>query len=90
MKIIFDPAKDTANLAKHGLSLAEADRIDWDTALIEEDDRRNYGEARMLGIGYIGHRLHFVVFVERDGLRRIISMRKASNKEKATYAKAQA
>lgn len=90
IKIIFDPAKDAANLAKHGLSLAEADRIDWDTALIEEDDLRNFGEARMLGIGYIGHRLYFVVFVERDGLRRIISMRKASNKEKATYAKAQA
>lgn len=87
-KIIFDPAKDLANRAKHGLSLAEADRLDWDTALIEEDDRRDYGEDRMLAIGYIGHRLHFVVFVERDGLRRIISLRKANPREYLRYAKA--
>ena len=86
IKIIFDPAKDAANRTKHGISLADADMLDWDTALIEEDDRHDYGEARMLGIGYIGRRLHFVVFVERDGVRRIISLRKASNREKKTYA----
>ena len=88
VEITFDPAKDAANRVKHGLSLAEARRLDWDTALIEEDDRRNYGETRMLGIGYIGHRLHTVVFVERDGAYRIISFRKASNREKKAYAQA--
>ncbi len=86
IQIIFDPAKDAANLAKHGLSLEDADRIEWDTALIEDDNRRDCGEARKMGIGYIGARLHFVVFVERDGLRRIISLRKASNREKKIYA----
>jgi uncharacterized protein len=88
VKIIFDPAKDAANWTKHGLSLADADMLDWDTALIEEDDRRDYGEARMLGIGYIGRRLHFVVFVERDGIKRIISLRKANPREYLRYAKA--
>ncbi len=88
VRITFDSAKDAINREKHGLSLAEADGLDWDSALIEEDDRRNYGEARMLGIGYIGHRLHFVVFVERDGARRIISLRKANPREYFRYAKA--
>ena len=88
IEITFDPAKDAANRVKHGLSLAEAGRLEWDTALIEEDDRRDYGEARMLGIGYIGHRLHTVVFVKRDGAYRIISFRKASNREKKAYAQA--
>ncbi|MFZ5930960.1 MAG: BrnT family toxin [Pseudomonadota bacterium] len=55
-------------------------------ALIEEDDRHNYGEARMLGIGYIGRRLHFVVFVEREGIRRIISLRKTNEREDRRYA----
>lgn len=87
IKIIFDPAKDAANRAKHGLSLADADMLDWDTALIEADDRRNYGETRMLGIGYIGRRLHFVVFVEREGVRRIISLRKTNEREDKRYAK---
>ncbi|HEX4891322.1 MAG TPA: BrnT family toxin [Alphaproteobacteria bacterium] len=86
IKIIFDPAKDAANRVKHGLSLAEAGRLEWDTALIERDDRRDYGEARMLAIGYIGHRLHFVVFVERDGTRRVISLRKTNEREDRRYA----
>jgi len=86
--VTFDPAKDAANRAKHGLSLAAAGDIDWDTALIERDDRRNYGESRMLGIGYIGLRLYFVVFVERDGVKRIISLRKANPREYFRYAKA--
>lgn len=86
IKIIFDPAKDAANRVKHGLSLAEAGRLEWDTALIERDDRRDYGEARMLAIGYIGDRLHFVAFVERDGTRRVISLRKTNEREDRRYA----
>ncbi len=85
-KIIFDPAKDLANSAKHGLSLAEADRIDWDTALTWVDTRRDYGETRIRRIGYIGVRLHFVVFMERHGLRRIISLRKTNEREDRRYA----
>lgn len=42
----------------------------------------------MLAIGYIGHHLHSVVFVERKGAYRIISIRKASNREKRAYAQA--
>ncbi len=86
IEITFDPAKDAAKRVKHDLSLAEAGRLEWNTALIEEDDRRDYGEARMLAIGYIGHRLHFVVFVKRDGLRRIISLRKTNEREDRRYA----
>ena len=87
INITFDPAKDAANRTKHGISMTDADMLDWDTALIEEDDRHDYGEARMLGIGYIGLRLHFVVFVERDGIKRIISLRKANPREYLRYAK---
>lgn len=87
VRITFDPAKDAANVAKHGLSLAEAESLVWETAMTWLDTRRNYGELRMSGIGYIQHRLHFVAFVDRDGERRIISLRKASNKEEKLYAK---
>ena len=34
MEIEFDPAKDAANLAKHGVSLALAERLDWNAALV--------------------------------------------------------
>ena len=86
LKIAFDATKDRVNNAKHGVSLAEAGRFDWDTAVTWPDVRRNYGEARMIGIGYIGQRLYYVAFVERDSDRRIISLRKANDREVRRHA----
>jgi uncharacterized protein (DUF4415 family)/uncharacterized DUF497 family protein len=60
VNISFDPAKDVANLAKHGVSLAEAAALEWDTVWSWPDLRRLYGEPRSAGIGYIGLRLHLV------------------------------
>ena len=88
VKITFDTPKDGANIAKHGVSLAEADTFEWDTALMWPDVRRSYGEARMAGIGYIGRRLYFVAFVERADGYRIISLRKANGREVRRYAEA--
>ena len=86
--ITFDPAKDTANLAKHGVSLALANSIEWEGALVWRDERRAYGEVRMAGIGYIGLRLYYVVFVDRAGRRRIVSLRRANSREIRRYADA--
>lgn len=86
MRITFDPAKDAVNIAKHGVSIALADQFEWDTAAIWIDDRRNYGEPRMCGIGYSGLRLFFVVFVDRKDARRIISLGKANKREIQRYA----
>jgi len=86
MEIAFDASKDRVNTAKHGVSLAEASKFEWDTAVTWPDVRRNYGEARMAGIGYIGQRLYVVAFVERDNDRRIISLRKANDREVRRYA----
>ena len=88
MNISFDPAKDAANVAKHGVSLAEAAAIEWGTVWSWPDLRRLYGGPRSAGIGYIGLRLHLVVFTDRGDVRRIISLRKANAREVARYAKA--
>ncbi|MDD2892482.1 MAG: BrnT family toxin [Halothiobacillaceae bacterium] len=88
MKTTFDPSKDATNIAKHAVSLALAVDMEWDTALIWPDERRDYGEPRMSGIGYIGLRLFFVAFVDRHDERRIISLRKANPREVNRYAKA--
>ena len=50
------------------------------------DQRRDYGEDRISGLGYIGDRLFYVVFVARDEERRIISLRKANQREVKRYA----
>lgn len=88
MNITFDAVKDAANVAKHGVSLAEAARIEWDTVWVRTDRRFDYGEQRQIGIGYIGLRLYCVVFTDRGDVRRIISLRKANAREVAGYAEA--
>ena len=46
MNYDFDPAKDESNLDKHGLSLADADAFEWETAVVCEDERQQYAEPR--------------------------------------------
>lgn len=82
----FDPAKDAANLAKHGVSLAVAVDLEWESAVTWPDMRRAYGEPRQCGIGYVGLRLFFVAFVDRALERRVISLRKANAREVKRYA----
>lgn len=54
--ITFDPAKDALNVSKHGVSLRQAADLEWDSAVLWIDARRDYGEPRECGIGYIGLR----------------------------------
>lgn len=86
VKISYDPAKNVANHAKHGVALAAAEALEWNTAVTWLDIRKAYGEARECGIGYIGLKLYFVAFVDHDQTRRIISLRRANRKEVKRYA----
>lgn len=88
MKIEFDHAKDAANVAKHGVSLALADKLEWDLIISHADDRKDYGEPREIGLAPIGTRVFCVVFVQRGEHCRIISLRKANSREVKYYASA--
>jgi len=87
VEIEFDPAKDAANIAKHGVSLQAAEGFDWDTAVEREDDRFDYGEARFVALGLIGDRLHVLVFTEgsHEHAVRAISLRPAEKQETRFY-----
>lgn len=85
MEITFDPDKDAANVAKHALSLALARDLEWDTLQWKEDTRRNYGETRMAGYAFMGERLYGVVYVVRGDVLRVISLRKANQREVKSY-----
>jgi len=50
MRIEFDPAKDSANKRKHGVSLALAEELDWDAALVWIDVRFGNDEWRMIAL----------------------------------------
>ena len=90
MNVTFDPAKDALNLAKHGFSFLDAVGFEWETAVVWPDTRRDYGEPRMVALGYIGLRIMYVVYVvrppEQPPERRIISLRKANTREVKRYA----
>lgn len=85
MDFTFDPDKDRSNQQKHGVSLAEAENMDWDTALERLDDRNDYGEDRYQALGFIGNRLYVAVFVDREEGRRMISLRRAISREYKEY-----
>jgi uncharacterized protein len=87
MKITFDPKKDAINQIAHGMSLELAAQLDWDTLQYTPDTRRDYGELRMIGYAIMDLRLYCVVYVDRDDVRRVISLRKANDREVTKYAK---
>ncbi len=82
MDIEFDPAKDAANFAKHGLSLAEAAGFDFTTAVVTIDDRFDYGESRFRAFAYADGQGRCLVFTAIDATTiRAISYRRARAKE---------
>ena len=88
MAVTFDRAKDAANFAKHGVSLAAAERLDWDNALVAADRRHAYGEDRQVALAPMDDRLWVVVFTDRPEGRRIVSLRKANLREYRRYEQA--
>lgn len=85
MKIEFDPAKDMANRALHGVSLALAGELDWDAAIVWIDDRFEYDELRMIALAPKTEILYYVAFVDREDALRIISLRQANRREVKHY-----
>ena len=85
MRIEFDPVKDKENLAKHGVSLALAEDLDWEAALVWVDARFEYNELRMVALAPKTGVLYYVAFVDRGKLLRIISLRRAIRREVKRY-----
>jgi uncharacterized DUF497 family protein len=85
MRIKFDPVKDALNLAKHSVSLSVAGELDWEAALVWVDDRFEYAELRMIALAPKTSILYYVAFVDRDAVRRIISLRRANRREVKHY-----
>ncbi len=77
MEIEFDPAKDAANVRKHGISLARA----ADFRMLTLDRIEGRGELRLKALGVLDGELHAMIFVFRRNAVRIISLRRAHSKE---------
>jgi hypothetical protein len=81
----FDPKKNLSNVEKHGVDFAAAAQI-WDGDVFErQDDRKDYGETRVIALGAVEGRVFVVVYTWRNDRRRLISARKANTDERQIY-----
>ncbi len=85
MKITYDPNKRKKTLEERGLDFDDAIVVFEGEVYEFEDDRKNYGERRMITVGYLGGRMVIIGYVERGETRHIFSMRKANERETKKY-----
>ena len=87
MEIEFDTAKRDETLAQRGLDFNDAPEVFAGLHFTGEDTRTDYSEDRFITVGLLGTRLVVMVWTPRGKARRIISMRKANDREKALYTR---
>ena len=85
MNFTWGETKRRANIAKHGLDFADAEKMFAGPMVLFEDDRTDYSEQRMIGIGLLDYLVALTVHVETNDTIRIISMRKAESDETDLY-----
>lgn len=85
MRITYDPAKRTATLRDRQLDFEDAAALFAGPVFTFEDDRIDYGERRMSSFGRLSGRVVNVVWTGDDEERRVISMRKADEREQRRY-----
>jgi len=86
MRIEFDNAKRDKTLLERGLDLANAKSVFEGVHFTAQDTRVDYEEDRFITVGWLQARLVVLVWTPRGEVRRIISMRKANDREQTLYA----
>lgn len=85
MEISFDPDKRDATLGQRGLDFVDAAKVFGGPVFEFEDDRLPYPERRIITYGLLDGRLVAVVWTATERGRRVISMRKANEREQAKF-----
>jgi len=81
----WDTGKNQSNILKHGIDFIDAKEIFNNPMIIKVDKRINYGEKRWISIGLLGDIIVVMIFTLRGKAIRIISVRKANQKERRMY-----
>jgi uncharacterized DUF497 family protein len=85
MRFIWHEPKRQANLKKHGVDFADAERVFAGPTFTFEADREDYGEQRWVTLGLLGMRVIVIVHTETEDEIRVISMREADNDEQILF-----
>ena len=81
----WDKNKSEENLSKRGLNFADAEIVFSNLHFTFEDTRLDYGEPRFITFGLLEGRIVVIAHTPRGKKTRIISMRKANDREKKIY-----
>lgn len=81
----WDELKEQANRDKHGVNFELAHQFDWAIAVVEQDERFDYGEVRYRAFGRIESVGYCLAFTFRGGNIRVISIRRMHEKETRRY-----
>jgi uncharacterized DUF497 family protein len=82
----WDIRKAALNVAKHGVPFEYAARVFLDIYRLDRvDERREYSEERRVTLGRIEGRLYAVAYTPRGQIIRLISARKANEREQRQY-----
>ena len=85
MNLSYDQAKRDKTLTERGLDFADMSKVFEGKHFTLEDDRLDYGETRFITIGHLDTRMVVCVWTPREDGIRVISMRKANEREQAKY-----
>ncbi len=85
-EITFDAAKSERNRERRGLPFWLAQDFKLETAIVRRDLRQDYGEPRFQALGELGGMVCFLVFTPTPNGFRVISLRKASRKERLLWS----
>ena len=85
MEIEYDPVKRQKTLKNRRLDFDRCLEVFSGPVLEMEDTRFDYDEARFITLGLLDVRMVVVVWTPRGNKRRIISMRKANEREKQQF-----
>lgn len=85
MEFEWDENKRRRVIDEHGVDLLYAALIFESDVLTRRDDRRDYGEVRLISIGLVDDECLVVVHTERRGTTRLITAWKGGSDERAYY-----
>jgi uncharacterized DUF497 family protein len=85
MSLEFDQLKRDKTLLERGLDFARAVEVFDGIHFTGQDKRMEYDEDRFITVGWLDANMVVMVWTPRGEVRRILSMRKANDREKTLY-----
>ena len=81
----WDENKRRQGIEKHKVDMLYAALIFEGRVLTRIDDRKDYGEQRLISLGLVEDECFVVVYTERNGVKRLITAWKGGGDERSSY-----